>query len=142
MAVVIVQYLDPTRKGLMAGLLRRSTRTGHDFTFYKRNTLHSRIERRMGIYQLDKITSYVRFMQENPQELDLISEEFLIGVTSFSGMRLSGKSCSRKPCRPRLRTGRKARYGHGWPAVRQVRRIILVSPFNFSKALKPSRTIS
>lgn len=64
-------------------LILLRTRTGHDFTFYKRSTLHRRIERRMGIHQLDKIASYVRFLQENPQELDLLFKEFLIGVTSF-----------------------------------------------------------
>jgi chemotaxis methyl-accepting protein methylase len=64
-------------------LILLRTRTGHDFTFYKRNTLYRRIERRMGIHQLDKIASYVRFLQENPQELDLLFKEFLIGVTSF-----------------------------------------------------------
>ena len=64
-------------------LILLRTRTGHDFTFYKRNTLYRRIERRMGIHQIDKIASYVRFLQENPQELDLLFKEFLIGVTTF-----------------------------------------------------------
>lgn len=57
--------------------------TGHDFSSYKKNTVYRRIERRMGIYQMDKITTYVHFLQENPQELDLLFKEFLIGVTSF-----------------------------------------------------------
>ncbi len=58
-------------------------RTGHDFSFYKKNTLHRRIERRMGIHQLDKIATYVRFLNENPEELDLLFKELLIGVTGF-----------------------------------------------------------
>jgi two-component system CheB/CheR fusion protein len=37
----------------------------------------------MGIHQLDKIANYVRLLQENPQELDLLFKEFLIGVISF-----------------------------------------------------------
>jgi chemotaxis methyl-accepting protein methylase/PAS domain-containing protein len=37
----------------------------------------------MGIHQLDKIADYVRYLQENPQELDLLFKEMLIGVTSF-----------------------------------------------------------
>jgi len=64
-------------------LILLRTRTGHDFTFYKRNTLYRRVERRMGIHQIEKIGNYVRFLQENPQELDLLFKEFLIGVTSF-----------------------------------------------------------
>ena len=57
--------------------------TGHDFSLYKKNTVYRRIERRMGIHQIDKIATYVRFLQENPQELELLFKELLIGVTSF-----------------------------------------------------------
>lgn len=63
-------------------ILLRS-RTGHDFSLYKRSTVYRRIERRMGIHQIDTIAEYVRFLQENPQELDLLFKELLIGVTSF-----------------------------------------------------------
>ncbi len=37
----------------------------------------------MGIHQIDKIAAYVRYLQENSQELDLLFKELLIGVTSF-----------------------------------------------------------
>ena len=57
--------------------------TGNDFFHYKRNTLYRRIERRMGIHQLKKMTDYVRYLQENSQELDLLFKELLIGVTNF-----------------------------------------------------------
>ncbi|MHB8074124.1 chemotaxis protein CheB [Desulfosporosinus fructosivorans] len=63
-------------------ILLRS-QTGHDFSSYKKNTVDRRIDRRMGVHQIDKITTYVRFLQENPQELELLFKEFLIGVTSF-----------------------------------------------------------
>jgi two-component system CheB/CheR fusion protein len=58
-------------------------RTGNDFSLYKRNTLHRRIERRMGLHQIDAYDQYVRYLRENPQELDLLFKELLIGVTSF-----------------------------------------------------------
>lgn len=57
--------------------------TGHDFLLYKKNTLLRRIERRMNVHQIDKITNYVRFLQENPNELDILFKELLIGVTKF-----------------------------------------------------------
>jgi two-component system, chemotaxis family, CheB/CheR fusion protein len=57
--------------------------TGHDFSQYKKNTLYRRIERRMGIHQLSKIASYVRYLQENSSEIDILFKELLIGVTSF-----------------------------------------------------------
>lgn len=62
-------------------LLREQS--GHDFSMYKRNTLFRRIERRKGIHQIDKISSYVRYCQENPKEVELLFKELLIGVTSF-----------------------------------------------------------
>ena len=57
--------------------------TGNDFSFYKRNTLYRRIERRMGIHQINKMSAYVRYLQENSQELNLLFKELLIGVTNF-----------------------------------------------------------
>ncbi|MDP2138454.1 MAG: chemotaxis protein CheB [Candidatus Didemnitutus sp.] len=57
--------------------------TGHDFSRYKKNTVHRRVERRMGLHQIPKLATYVRYLQENPQELDLLFKELLIGVTSF-----------------------------------------------------------
>lgn len=57
--------------------------TGNDFSLYKKNTLYRRIERRMGILKIDKINSYVHFLQENPIEIEILFKEFLIGVTTF-----------------------------------------------------------
>jgi two-component system CheB/CheR fusion protein len=57
--------------------------TGHDFSLYKKNTLFRRIERRKGIYKIDRIQNYVRFLQENPSEIEILFNELLIGVTSF-----------------------------------------------------------
>ena len=62
-------------------LLRNQT--GNDFSQYKKNTVYRRIERRMGIHQIGKINSYVRFLQENPVEVEILFRELLIGVTSF-----------------------------------------------------------
>ena len=62
-------------------LLRNQT--GNDFSQYKKNTVYRRIERRMGIHQISKINSYVRFLQENSAEVEILFRELLIGVTSF-----------------------------------------------------------
>jgi two-component system, chemotaxis family, CheB/CheR fusion protein len=59
------------------------TNTGHDFSMYKKNTLYRRIERRMGVHKIDKLSTYVEFMKENPKEVDILFKELLIGVTSF-----------------------------------------------------------
>jgi two-component system, chemotaxis family, CheB/CheR fusion protein len=58
-------------------------KTGNDFSAYKKSTMYRRIERRMGIHQIDSIAAYVRYLQANAQELELLFKELLIGVTNF-----------------------------------------------------------
>jgi len=59
------------------------TRTNHDFSLYKKNTICRRIERRMHVHQLDNIADYVRYLQESENEADILFNELLIGVTNF-----------------------------------------------------------
>jgi chemotaxis methyl-accepting protein methylase/archaellum component FlaC len=74
---------DKTQSALEKVIVLLRDHTGNDFSLYKRNTLYRRIERRMGIHQITKMAGYVRYLQENSQELDLLFKELLIGVTSF-----------------------------------------------------------
>jgi len=62
-------------------LLRQ--RTGHDLSQYKQSTLHRRIARRMAIHAIATLARYTDFLRQNPQEIDLLFNELLIGVTSF-----------------------------------------------------------
>jgi two-component system CheB/CheR fusion protein len=55
----------------------------HDFSLYKPSTLLRRVERRMHVHQLSSMTDYMLYLQRNPQELDVLFSEMLIGVTSF-----------------------------------------------------------
>jgi chemotaxis methyl-accepting protein methylase/PAS domain-containing protein len=74
---------DKAQSALEKAVILLRAQTGHDFSLYKRNTLYRRIERRMGIHQIDKMLDYVHYLQENTQELDLLFKELLIGVTNF-----------------------------------------------------------
>ena len=74
---------DKTQSAIEKSIILLRAHTGHDFSQYKRNTLYRRIERRMGIHQITKMAAYVRYLQENSQELDLLFRELLIGVTNF-----------------------------------------------------------
>ena len=74
---------DKTQSALEKAVILLRARTGNDFSLYKRNTIQRRIERRMGIHQIHKMAAYVRYLQENSQELDLLFKELLIGVTNF-----------------------------------------------------------
>ncbi len=76
--------IDNTYKsGIDKIIILLREQTGHDFSMYKNNTLFRRIERRKGVHQLEKINNYVRFLQENPKEIEILFKELLIGVTSF-----------------------------------------------------------
>ncbi len=74
---------DKAQSALEKVVVLLRAQTSHDFSLYKRNTLYRRIERRMGIHRITKMAAYVRYLQENAQELDLLFKELLIGVTSF-----------------------------------------------------------
>lgn len=62
-------------------LLRAQSK--NDFSLYKKNTVRRRIERRMSVHQLSNLNQYVRYLQENSNEIDLLFKELLIGVTNF-----------------------------------------------------------
>jgi two-component system, chemotaxis family, CheB/CheR fusion protein len=64
-------------------VIQLRTYTGNDFSLYKKNTLYRRIERRMSIHKIDKISSYVTFLNDNPKEIEILFKELLIGVTNF-----------------------------------------------------------
>ncbi len=57
--------------------------TGHDFSQYKQNTIVRRVERRMAIHQIERLDGYVRYLQQNPDEVEALFRDLLIGVTSF-----------------------------------------------------------
>ncbi|EFK10263.1 CheR methyltransferase, SAM binding domain protein [delta proteobacterium NaphS2] len=59
------------------------TQLGHDFSYYKINTILRRINRRMGLNHIESHGTYVRFLRENRDEVEALFRELLIGVTSF-----------------------------------------------------------
>jgi len=98
MPVLLIKYTSQKIKGVLLDkaitegklpnafqkifiLLR--THTGHDFSLYKQSTIYRRIERRMVISQLDNLSNYIRLLQENPEEIESLFKELLIGVTNF-----------------------------------------------------------
>jgi two-component system, chemotaxis family, CheB/CheR fusion protein len=74
----------PADKGALrkiVALLR--AQTGQDFSLYKKNSVYRRIERRMGLHRCERLADYARYLGDNPQELEILFKEMLIGVTSF-----------------------------------------------------------
>lgn len=74
-----VRNTNSIQKILM--LLR--SQTGHDFTLYKKSTVIRRIDRRIAFHQLPDYVHYVNYLREKPQEIEILFNELLIGVTKF-----------------------------------------------------------
>ena len=56
---------------------------GNDLSYYKSTTVDRRIERRMALHKIEKVSDYTKYVQGNPDELRLLYQDMLISVTSF-----------------------------------------------------------
>ena len=55
----------------------------HDFTDYKKATIVRRIKRRAISNNFAKLEDFVKFLKNNPSEVEMLAQDFLISVTSF-----------------------------------------------------------
>ncbi|MCS7004314.1 MAG: PAS domain S-box protein [Cytophagales bacterium] len=61
-----------------------SKRSGTDFSNYKPSTICRRLEKRMATLKIEKgLEQYVEYVENHPEELDILFDNVLIGVTSF-----------------------------------------------------------
>src|SRR5204863_8891289 len=54
-----------------------------DFRGYRRNTIRRRIERRMGLARIEKMSEYLAHAREHRDELERLGKDLLISVTHF-----------------------------------------------------------
>lgn len=73
------QNTDVLRKILI--LIQDST--GLDFKAYKESTVSRRIKHRISINNMVSLSEYWEYIQENEQEIELVKQDLLIGVTRF-----------------------------------------------------------
>jgi two-component system CheB/CheR fusion protein len=59
------------------------TRTGRDFSYYKRATILRRVSRRMQVNGIDELTEYLSFLRTHPGEAGALLQDLLISVTNF-----------------------------------------------------------
>jgi len=59
------------------------SKTGHDFSNYKQNTILRRTERRMALHHIDQISEYVHYLEQKPDEIIALYKDMLITVTNF-----------------------------------------------------------
>jgi two-component system CheB/CheR fusion protein len=57
--------------------------TGVDFTHYKQPTIKRRLQRRMVLHKLETLQDYIKFLQQNPGEVNGLYQDILIHVTRF-----------------------------------------------------------
>ena len=76
----IVSIRDSGMSGIFK-LLRREHRI--DFSAYKPTTVTRRIERRIALGKYADVDQYVQVLVDSPEELDLLYQDLLIGVTQF-----------------------------------------------------------
>ena len=54
-----------------------------DFSEYKQSTILRRIKRRAGYNNFTSLENYIAFLKTSPEEIEALSKDFLISVTSF-----------------------------------------------------------
>lgn len=82
--VALSHRKDDASTGSMTQLFNLlSKRTRTDFSNYKISTIYRRLEKRLAKLKIDKIDEYLKYVENNPRELDQLFQMILIGVTQF-----------------------------------------------------------
>jgi two-component system CheB/CheR fusion protein len=74
---------DDEERALFQALEVLHSRTGHDFTGYKRGTVLRRISRRVQLSDHSSIQDYLRFLRNHGPEVQALFDDLLISVTTF-----------------------------------------------------------
>ncbi|HEY4330371.1 MAG TPA: chemotaxis protein CheB, partial [Phycisphaerae bacterium] len=59
------------------------SRARQEFGGYKKPTVLRRIQRRMGLHQIVKLSEYAKFLRQNPSEASSLADDLVIHVTGF-----------------------------------------------------------
>jgi two-component system CheB/CheR fusion protein len=78
-----VRWNSRTATAIQKILMLLRSHTGNDFALYKKSTITRRIDRRIAFYQFADYSEYISYIKSNPEEIDLLLKELLIGVTKF-----------------------------------------------------------
>ena len=77
------QLLEREQQHLREILAVLRTRTRHDYSGYKKQTILRRIQRRMGLNRVTKIGDYAKILRQSPVEVASLGDDLLIHVTGF-----------------------------------------------------------
>ena len=74
---------DQAVDDLMPVLAILHARSKFDFRCYKKESLRRRVQRRMSLHHLTRLTDYLRVLRSDPDEVNALRKDLLISVTSF-----------------------------------------------------------
>jgi two-component system CheB/CheR fusion protein len=75
--------LDEAETALRDVLIFLKTRSGHEFSYYKRATILRRISRRLQVNGVDDLPGYLTFLRTHTGESGALLQDLLISVTNF-----------------------------------------------------------
>ena len=64
-------------------LVLLQSQSKYDFCQYRKPMLLRRLQRRMGILQIDNLSQYLEFLRDHPEEATALCKDLLISVTAF-----------------------------------------------------------
>ncbi|HWB58109.1 MAG TPA: CheR family methyltransferase, partial [Chthoniobacteraceae bacterium] len=74
---------EQSEAALHEALVFLRTRTGRDFSYYKRATILRRIARRMQVHGVEDVPAYLAYLRTHPGESGALLQDLLISVTNF-----------------------------------------------------------
>jgi two-component system, chemotaxis family, CheB/CheR fusion protein len=83
MAESALEIVTTDEQALREIFAQLRSRTGHDFSNYKRATMLRRMERRLRLRELPGIPAYALYLKEHPNEAQALMKDLLISVTNF-----------------------------------------------------------
>jgi two-component system, chemotaxis family, CheB/CheR fusion protein len=107
-----------TRLGNPVGKILALVEAGHgqSFTGYKQVMLVRRIERRMGLLNIEKLDEYAKYLRRNAAEVTSLRKDLLIGVTEFFRDREAWKALDTDVLRPLIASKKPGEPLRAWVA--------------------------
>jgi two-component system, chemotaxis family, CheB/CheR fusion protein len=79
----IEKVLSSTKDDLQKIFVLLKYYTGLDLAFYKKATVERRIKRRLDVTKKETVKKYLRYLRNNPVEVEALFQDLLINVTNF-----------------------------------------------------------
>src|SRR5882724_10242277 len=89
---------------------------GQSFTGYKQAMLVRRIERRMGLLNIEKLDGYAKYLRRHAAEVTALRKDLLIGITEFFRDREAWKALDTEVLRPLIASKKPGEPIRAWVA--------------------------